>query len=110
MGRLVSRLFLLAISLFDRLATSPRPDLIFARALGGATVKGGRRPSLSDLPLTVVSNSARLARSVDLCRVLVRSSSTARRIPRGARHRARTSRAMMQSCASVPKLRGADPF
>jgi hypothetical protein len=64
MGRLVSRLFLLAISLFDRLATSPRPDLIFASAPRGATVKG-RRPSLSDLPLTVVSTAPGLLGRVD---------------------------------------------
>jgi hypothetical protein len=39
------------------MATSPRPDLISVRALRGAAVKGGRRPSRSDLPLTAVSTA-----------------------------------------------------
>ena len=60
MGRLVSRLFVMAISLFGRAATSPRPDLLFARPLRGAAVKGGRRPSRSDLPLTAASTATDL--------------------------------------------------
>src|SRR5215475_3755940 len=48
-------LSLLAISLLGRAATSPRPDLVFAKLLRGAAVKGGRRPSRSDLPLTAAS-------------------------------------------------------
>jgi len=46
------------ISLFDGLRSSPRPDLIVARLLRAATVKGGRRPSRSDLSLTVASTAA----------------------------------------------------
>jgi len=37
---------------------SPRPDPTFRRLLRAATVKGGRRPSRSDLPLTVASTAA----------------------------------------------------
>jgi hypothetical protein len=54
---------LLAISLFGRAATSPRPDLLFARLLRGATVKGGRRPSRKRLALDGREHSGRLARS-----------------------------------------------
>jgi hypothetical protein len=53
----------LAISLFGRAATSPRPDLLFARLLRGATVKGGRRPSRKRLALDGREHSGRLARS-----------------------------------------------
>ena len=45
------------ISLFDRPATSPRPDLILLGALRGAAVNGGRRPSRGDLPLTAASTA-----------------------------------------------------
>ena len=76
------------------------------------TVKGGRRPSRSNLPLTVTSTAAGWARSFELC-----DDNS-----RGARHRARRSRhnlvfgrsvrigTMMQSCASAARLRGAGPF
>ena len=37
---------------------SPRPDPTFRRLLRAATVKGGRRPSRSDLPLTGASTAA----------------------------------------------------
>jgi hypothetical protein len=36
----------------------PRPDLDFRLAPRTVTVKGGRRPSRSDLPLTVTSTAA----------------------------------------------------
>jgi len=50
MGRLLSRVAIASISLFDWPATSPRPDLTFLRTLRAVAVKGGRRPSRSDLP------------------------------------------------------------
>ena len=116
-------LFLPGISLFDRPATSPRPDLISVRARRGAAVKGGRRPSRSDLPLTAVSKAPSwlgraTGRVVSLLSFLINPAT----IPRGARHRAHKSRAanlysvdldgrtMMQSCASAAKLRRAGPF
>src|SRR6266404_269244 len=71
-------------------ATSPRPDLFFARLLGAAAVKGGRRPSRSDLPLTAASTAADLrdrgASFPVQCQQL-------RRYRGGARHRARRLRA-----------------
>jgi hypothetical protein len=75
-----------AISLFGRAATSPRPDLPFARLLRGAAVKGGRRPSRSDLPLTAASTAADLS---DRGGPRLATET----IPKGARHRARRSRA-----------------
>jgi hypothetical protein len=57
MGRLLSRL-IFNISLFDRLLaiSSSRPH--FDWPPRAVTVKGGRRPSRSDLPLTVTSMAA----------------------------------------------------
>jgi hypothetical protein len=52
MGRMVSRLFLLGHLLVRLASESPPPDLIFLRALRGAAVEGGRRPSRSDLPFS----------------------------------------------------------
>ena len=49
-----------AISLLGRAATSPRPDLFFARLLRAAAVKGGQRPSRRDLPLAAASTAADL--------------------------------------------------
>ena len=67
MGRLVSRPSLgsIFISLFDRQATisSSRPS--FGWPLRGVAVKGGRRPSRSDLPLTVTSTAADLLNRED---------------------------------------------
>ena len=88
MGRLVSRLFLQGISLFDWPASSARPDLISVRALRGAAVKGARRPSRSDLPLTAVSTAPSWlrrggARVVPLLSFLINPAT----IPRGARCR-----------------------
>src|SRR5689334_2820712 len=60
-GAIGVKAFRYAISLFGRAATSPRPDLLFARLLRAAAVKGGRRPSRSDLPLTAASTAADLS-------------------------------------------------
>src|SRR6267143_628106 len=83
-------------------ATSPRPDLFFARLLGAAAVKGGRRPSR---------------------RVFSSSVSATETIPRGsspscaqiARHELVFGRSVriattMQSCASAAKLREGGPI
>ena len=51
-----------AISLFGRAATSPRPDLFFARLLRAAAVKGGRRAIAKRLALDGREHSSRLAR------------------------------------------------
>jgi len=68
MGRLLSRVPMASISLFDWRPTSPRPDLIFVRTLRAVAVKGGRRPSRSDLPLTVASTaSSCLSRARRVC-------------------------------------------
>jgi hypothetical protein len=60
MGRLVSRLFVMG-----HLLVRPGCDIsssrpVFARLLRAAAVKGGRRPSRSDLPLTAASTAADL--------------------------------------------------
>ena len=107
------------ISLFGRAATSPRPDLFFARLLRAAAVKGGRRPSRSDLPLTAASTAADLR---DRARLFQCSSAT-ETIPRGsspscaqiARHELVFGRPVriattMQSCASAAKLREGGPI
>jgi hypothetical protein len=84
MGRLVSRLVTdHLISLFDRQRPSPRPDLIFHPPLRKVAVKGGRRSSRSDLPLTVTSTAADLLDRESRFGEL--DSAT---IPRGARHQA----------------------
>jgi hypothetical protein len=59
-GRLVSRLFVMG-----HLLVRPGCDIsssrpVFARLLRAAAVKGGRRPSRSDLPLTAASTAADL--------------------------------------------------
>ena len=105
-----------AISLFGRAATSPRPDLFFAGLLRAAAVKGGRRPSRSDLPLTVASTAADLHDRGGL-RLATET------IPRGsspscaqiARHELVFGRPVriattMQSCASAAKLREGGPI
>jgi len=51
------------ISLFDGLRSSPRPDLIVARLLRAATVKGGRRPIAKRLALDGREHSGRLVGS-----------------------------------------------
>jgi hypothetical protein len=63
MGRLVSRLLCLDISLFDCPATSPRPDLFFGK--GGARSGGQGRPKAvaQRLALDGRERSAKLARS-----------------------------------------------
>ena len=80
------------ISLFDRACdiSSSRPD--FARALRGAAVKGGRRPSRSDLPLTAASTAANSLIRDDTGAVSPLFRSITATIPRGARHRARVAR------------------
>jgi hypothetical protein len=117
----VSRLFVRSISVFGRTATSPRPDLFFARLLRAAAVKGGRRPSRSDLPLTAASTAADLRdRGRVFPSALVLATAT---IPRGsspscaqiARHELVFGRPVriattMQSCASAAKLRGGGPI
>ena len=116
MGRFVSRLFVMGISLLGRAATSPRPDLLFARLLRAAAVKGGRRPSQSDLPLTAASTAADL-RDRGGPRFATGT------IPRGsspscaqiARHELVFGRSVriattMQSCASAAKLREGGPI
>ena len=60
MGRLVSRLEFFTISLFDLTATISSSQPNFRWPLRAAAVKGGRRPSRSDLPLTVASTAADL--------------------------------------------------
>jgi len=114
--------FVSCISLFDRACdiSSSRPD--FAGALRGAAVKGGRRPSRSDLPLTAASTapdsliSGRHGRRVPAC------PDRQRRRYRGELAIGRASRATnlysadprvdttMQSCASAAKLRGGGPI
>ena len=107
-----------AISLFGRPATSPRPDLFFARLLRAAAVKGGRRPSRSDLPLTAASTAADLRDRGGL-----RSRLATETIPRWsspscaqiARHelvfgRPERIATTMQSCASAAKLREGGPI
>jgi hypothetical protein len=109
-----------AISLFGRAATSPRPDLFFARLLGAAAVKGGRRPSRSDLPFTAASTAADLR---DRGASFFSSVSATETIPRGsspscaqiARHELVFGRSVriattMQSCASAAKLREGGPI
>src|SRR5208337_680102 len=111
------------ISLFDwrQDIFSSRPG--FRSALRAVAVKGGRRPSRSDLPLTVASTATDLlSRATRACRVPACSVSTTATIPRGARHRARIARhelvfgrsggiaTTMQSCASAAKLRGGGPI
>ena len=59
-GRLVSRLEFFTISLFDLTATISSSQPNFRWPLRAAAVKGGRRPSRSDLPLTVASTAADL--------------------------------------------------
>jgi hypothetical protein len=106
------------ISLFGRAATSPRPDLFFARLLRAAAVKGGRRPSQSDLPLTAASTAADLRD-----RGVLRPRLAIETIPRGsspsyaqiARHELVFGRPVrvattMQSCASAAKLREGGPI
>src|SRR5215831_4258612 len=118
MGRLVSSL---VISPFAHLLVRPGCDIsssrpAFARLLRGAAVKGGRRPSRSDLPLTAASTAADLRDRGGLCL----ATGT---IPRGsspscaqiARHELVFGRSvriatMMQSCASAAKLREGGPI
>ena len=95
--------------------SSSRPE--FDWPPRAVTVKGGRRPSRSDLPLTVASTAAGY---VDRASSPAVGKTTT--IPRGARHQARRSRrnlvfgrsvrtgTMMQSCASAAKLRGGGPI
>ena len=96
--------------------------LDFAGALRGAAVKGGRRPSRSDLPLTAASTAHELAHSGRHGRrVPARSDQQGRRY-RGELAIGRASRATnlysadprvdttMQSCASAAKLRGGGPI
>ena len=110
------------ISLFDRACdiSSSRPD--FAGALRGAAVKGGRRPSRSDLPLTAASTAPELAHSGRHGRRVPARSDRQRRRYRGELAIGRASRATnlysadprvdttMQSCASAAKLRGGGPI
>ena len=86
MGRLLSRLiFNLFISI--RLGTifSSRPNFDWLPRT--VTVKGGRRPSRSDLPLTVTSTATSYVGRTNFSAVRVDKT-----IPRGARRRARRSR------------------
>jgi hypothetical protein len=109
------------ISLFDRACdiSSSRPD--FAGALRGVAVKGGRRPSRSDLPLTAASTGQTRSFGTTRGRVPARSDRQRRRY-RGELAIGRASRATnlysadprvdttMQSCASAAKLRGGGPI
>jgi hypothetical protein len=100
--------------------SSSRPD--FAGALRGAAVKGGRRPSRSDMPLTAASTAPdSLIRGRHWRGVPDRSNRQRRRY-RGELAIGRASRATnlysadprvdttMQSCASAAKLRGGGPI
>ena len=103
------------ISLFDRACdiSSSRPD--FAGALRGAAVKGGRRPSRSDLPLTAASTAPDSLIRDD-------TGAVSPLVHRGELAIGRASRATnlysadprvdttMQSCASAAKLRGGGPI
>ena len=115
-GAIGVKAFRYAISLFGRAATSPRPDLLFTRLLRAAAVKGGRRPSRSDLPLTAASTAADLSDRGG-------PRFATETIPRGsspscaqiARHelvfgRPERVATMMQSCASAAKLREGGPI
>jgi hypothetical protein len=116
MGRLLSRLFVMG-----HLLVRPGCDIsssrpVFARLLRAAAVKGGRRPSRSDLPLTAASTAADLRDRGGL-------RFATGTIPRGsspscaqiARHELVFGRSvriatMMQSCASAAKLREGGPI
>jgi len=118
MGRLVSRFFVMG-----HLLVRPGCDIsssrpVFARLLRAAAVKGGRRPSRSDLPLTAASTAADLHDRSGL-----RSRLAIETIPRGsspscahiARHelvfgRPERIATTMQSCASAAKLREGGPI
>ena len=96
--------FNLFISLFDQLVTifSSRPSFDWPPRT--VTVKGGRRPSRSDLPLTVTSTAAGYAGRQDNSEGS--SSSGAEIAPQPCIRSIREDRTMMQSCASAAKLRG----
>jgi hypothetical protein len=91
-GAIAVKAFLSSISLFDRACdiSSSRPD--FAGALRGAAVKGGRRPSRSDLPLTAASTAPDSLGRDDTGAVSPLLQIETATIPRGARHRARIAR------------------
>ena len=92
MGRFLSRVLWSASPCSIGPATSPRPDLIFAGALRGVAVKGGRRPSRSDLPLTAASTAPDSLFGTTRAPCPRSFRSTTATIPRGARHRARVAR------------------
>jgi hypothetical protein len=107
-----------AISLFGRAATSPRPDLFFSRLLRAAAVKGGRRPSRSDLPLTAASTAADLRdRGGHRSRLATETITEGELaiVAQIARHelvfgRPERIATTMQSCASAAKLREGGPI
>jgi hypothetical protein len=84
--------------------------------LRAVAVKGGRRPSRSDLPLTVASTAAGWVGrgclpAVGRPTTIPRELAIARGVPRQTCIRSiRWDRTMMQSYASAAKLRAAGPF
>jgi len=118
MGRLVSRLFVMAISLFGRAATSPRPDLLFAKAAARSGGQGWPKAIAERLALDGREHSGRLAGSGRNPVLLAtetmprRSSPSCAQIARHELVFGRPARVatMMQSCASAAKLREGGPI